>query len=212
MKKALLFINGDPPDKLPPLRSYDLVACTDGALEPLVKLGITAEDLDFISGDFDSHFLEKDSEFYSKHIYTPNQEHTDFYKALELLEERGVKSVEVYGGSGGEMDHFLGNLSVALRFKLRMEIRFFDRYSTYYFLENTSVLNEVEGRMISLYPYPKAENVRTRGLNWELFGEDLELSKRIGTRNFALSKEVKISFSKGNLLVFIGEFYPLSQK
>jgi thiamine pyrophosphokinase len=45
----------------------------------------------------------------------------------------------------------------------------------------------------------------TDGLNWELKNEDLEITKRIGTRNFATKSTVKISYSDGDLLVFIGQ-------
>ena len=59
--------------------------------------------------------------------------------------------------------------------------------------------------MISLLPFPKVENLVTYGLNWELKNEDLEITKRIGTRNFANKNTVKISYEKGDLLIFIGK-------
>ena len=66
-------------------------------------------------------------------------------------------------------------------------------------------INNVEGKMVSLLPFPKVENLVTDGLNWELKNEDLEIIKRIGTRNFATKSHVKISYSDGDLLVFIGQ-------
>ena len=58
----------------------------------------------------------------------------DFQKALDILKNHGVQKVDVYGGSGGEQDHFLGNLHVAFLFKNEMEITFFDEFSRYFFI------------------------------------------------------------------------------
>jgi thiamine pyrophosphokinase len=86
-----------------------------------------------------------------------------------------------------------------------MEITFYDEFSSYFFIPKDFEINNVEGKMVSLLPFPKVENLVTDGLNWELKNEDLEITKRIGTRNFATKSTVKISYSDGDLLVFIGQ-------
>ena len=207
--KALLFINGTPPNNFPELENYDLIVCTDGALHYLKDKNFPLEKLDIVSGDFDSHdhdeemlafALEKNIEV----IITPDQDYTDFHKLLEILKERGILKVDVYGGSGGEQDHFLGNLHVAFVFKNDLEITFFDEYSRYFFIKNNFEIKNVKRKMISLLPFPKAENITTKGLNWELDHQDLEITKRIGTRNFAKENTLEISYEKGDLLIFIG--------
>ena len=210
--KALLFINGIPPKNLPETEGYSLIAVTDGAFHYLKEKNFPLEKLDFISGDFDSHsgkdeiiqFVQNDK---FEIIYTPDQDKTDFQKSLEIIKEKGYKEVHIYGGSGGEMDHFLGNLTVAFQFKEELKITFFDDESTYFFSTSSLVLNNCLGKMISLYPFPKAENVITKGLNWELENSTLELTQKIGTRNFAVSDEVTIEFGSGDLIVFIGKKY-----
>ena len=205
--KALLFINGTPPKSFPSLEGYGLIACTDGAYHYLKQLGFPADKLDFISGDFDSHSGVDEKIYGEKFIFTPDQDKTDFEKALEILVEKGIKNLDVYGGSGGEMDHFLGNLTVAFSFKDKMEIRFYDEFSTYYFIPKNFVLENVSGRMISLYPFPKAENVVTKGLNWEIDNVTLEMHKGLWARNFAAKETVEINYSSGDLLFFVGENY-----
>lgn len=205
--KALLFINGIPPKILPETEGYSLIAVTDGAFHYLKEKNFPLEKLDFISGDFDSHSGKDDSVYTDKFIYTPDQNKTDFQKSLEIIIEKGYKKVHIYGGSGGEMDHFLGNLTVAFQFKEELKITFFDDESTYFFSTSSLVLNNCLGKMISLYPFPKAENVSTKGLNWELENSTLELTQKIGTRNFAVSDEVTIEFGSGDLIVFIGKKY-----
>ena len=205
MKTALLFINGTPPKNLPNTEGYTIIACTDGAFHYLKEKNFSLEKLDFISGDFDSHSGIDENIYHEKFIFTPDQNFTDFQKALDILKNKDVKKVDVYGGSGGEQDHFLGNLHVAFLFKDLMEITFYDEFSSYFFIPKDFEINNVEGKMVSLLPFPKVENLVTDGLNWELKNEDLEITKRIGTRNFATKSTVKISYSDGDLLVFIGQ-------
>lgn len=206
--KALLFINGESPKTIPNLSDYDLIACTDGAFHYLKQLKFPLDKLDFISGDFDS-FTEsfdsaQDDKSYSFEIIeTPDQNKTDFHKALELILEKGFKNVDVYGGSGGEQDHFLGNLSVAFFFKNKVNLQFFDDYSSYYFIPKKIIISDVKGKMISLMPFPIAKNIETKGLKWPLYKEDLILGERIGTRNIAENKDVAIKYKEGDLLIFV---------
>lgn len=201
--KALLFINGIPPNFLPELSTYHLIACTDGAFHYLKKMNFPLEKLTFISGDFDSFPGKDESLSADKFIHTPDQNKTDFQKALELLIKRGVKKVDIYGGSGGEMDHFLGNLTVAFMFKDQLELTFIDASSKYYFIPKNFSLDNIKGKMISLFPFPVAENIKTKGLEWPLDNEGLDIKHRIGTRNRASEDKIDITYGKGDLLIFI---------
>ncbi|AQX08187.1 thiamine diphosphokinase [Elizabethkingia ursingii] len=202
--KALLFINGEPPKNIPEIKDYDLIACTDGAFHYLREKNFPLDLLDFISGDFDS-YEESEKIVSEKLIHTPDQNKTDFHKALEIIIEKGFYEVDVYGGSGGEQDHYLGNLTVAYLFRNKMEITFYDEYSKYFFIPNEFEAQNVLGKIISLVPYPIAENVVTIGLNWPLFGEELSMTGRIGTRNFAVEDTFTCSYSNGAILLFIGK-------
>lgn len=205
MCKTLLFINGDAPKSFPNLEDYSLIACTDGAFHYLKNQNFPLEKLDFISGDFDSHSGVDENVYEDKFIYTPDQEKTDFHKALEIIAEKGFKNVDVFGGSGGEQDHFLGNLTVAYSFKDHLNIKFYDEFSEYFFIPKTFVLKGVKNKLISLYPFPTAEKVTTKGLNWALNDGNLSITSRIGTRNFAIEDEIYIDYEKGELLVFVGK-------
>jgi thiamine pyrophosphokinase len=205
--KALLFINGDPPKTFPNPEEYGLIACTDGAFHYLKNLNFPLDQLDFISGDFDSHSGSDENVYEEKFIYTPDQDKTDFHKALEIIVEKGFITVDVLGGSGGEQDHFLGNLTVAFGFKDQLNIKFYDEFSEYYFVPKSFIITDVNGKMISLYPFPSVENITTKGLNWSLIKGNLSITSRIGTRNFAVENKVSIEYEKGDLLVFIGRNY-----
>lgn len=205
--KALLFINGDAPKSLPNPDKYNLIACTDGAFHYLKKLNFPLQKLDFISGDFDSHSGSDENIYQDKFIYTPDQNKTDFHKALEIILEKGITDVDVFGGSGGEQDHFLGNLTVAFGFKDQLNIKFYDEFSEYYFIPKKLTIKNVKDKMISLYPFPHVENITTTGLNWPLANGNLSITSSIGTRNFAVEDEISIEYQKGDLLIFIGKNY-----
>ena len=205
--KVLLFINGDAPKMLPDAGQYELIACTDGAFHYLKNMGFPLEKLDFISGDFDSHSGSDENIYHKKFIHTPDQDKTDFHKALDLILEQGFSTVDVFGGSGGEQDHFLGNLTVAYTFKDKMNLKFYDEFSEYYFIPPSFSVKGVNNKMISLYPFPYVENITTKGVNWPLTNGSLSITSRIGTRNFAVEDEVSIEYEKGDLLIFIGNKY-----
>lgn len=202
--KALLFINGDAPQLFPNLDQYGLIACTDGAFHYLKRLGFPLDRLDFISGDFDSHEGSDENVYQEKFILTLDQDKTDFHKALELILEREFLTIDVLGGSGGEQDHFLGNLTVAYTFKDQLNIKFYDAFSEYYFVPKNFRLKGVKNRMISLYPFPSVQHITTKGLNWPLTHESLSITSRIGTRNFAVEEELSIEYESGDLLLFVG--------
>ncbi|PKF74345.1 thiamine diphosphokinase [Chryseobacterium sp. PMSZPI] len=205
--KVLLFINGDAPKSFPNLENYGLIACTDGAFHYLKRMNFPLDKLDFISGDFDSHSGSDENIYEERFIHTPDQNNTDFHKALDIIVEKGFEKIDVFGGSGGEQDHFLGNLTVAYAFKDKMDLKFYDEFSTYYFIPKNFMIEGVKDKMISLYPFPFVENVTTKGLNWPLTHGSLNITSRIGTRNFAVEDEVSIEYEKGDLLIFIGKNY-----
>lgn len=201
-KKALLFLNGEPPIHLPNMEAYDLVACTDGSWNYLRNKGVSCDEIDILSGDFDS---VSHQDFYfpqQKIIPTLNQDKTDFHKGVEILVLEGVDVLDVYGASGREQDHYLGNLHTALLFQKEVEIVFYDEFCKYFFAKKNTKIVAGKGSTISLMPFPIAQNVTTKGLRWSLCNETLDITKRVGTRNIAEKNEVEISFTQGNLLVF----------
>lgn len=197
MKSALLILNGSTPKNLPNSADFDIICAVDGAYNHLIEMNVVP---DIITGDFDSllevpHSIEC--------INTPDQDFTDFEKALQVLFEREIVHVSIYGGSGNESDHFLGNLSVALAWKEKMNIKFFDEFGSFYFIPNRFEISNVASKIVSLIPFPEALDITTSGLEFPLQQETLLFGNRIGTRNRAISNNISINFKKGNLLIFI---------
>lgn len=196
-KKVFLLIDGERPNKIPDLSGYDLVCATDGAYRFLLENQIEPH---FISGDFDS--LEALPENIET-IETPDQNFTDFEKVLKILKKKGYENIDVYGASGKEQDHFLGNLHTAMEWKDSLNLIFFDNHG-YYFLADAFVeVKACLGKTISLIPFPEAHGITTRGLKYGLENESLVFGKRIGTRNLAIENTVSVTFKSGYLFVFV---------
>lgn len=192
-------LNGEPPNEIPDLTPYSMVCATDGAYRYLKEHAIVP---DFISGDFDS--LDTLPE-HVEVIATPNQDLTDFDKILQLLFDKGFSDIHVYGASGKEQDHFLGNLHTAIQWKSKLSLTFFDNYGTYILTDKNTTLSQVKGKTVSLIPFPEATGIMTKGLQYPLSGESLTFGQRIGTRNVATDDDITISFETGHLFVFINE-------
>jgi Thiamine pyrophosphokinase len=87
MSRALLFVNGEPPKKLPThLANYHYIACTDGAYHSY--LSESAIEPDFIIGDLDSINPKMTVPDKTQIIHTPDQSKPDFEKALLFLNSK----------------------------------------------------------------------------------------------------------------------------
>ena len=198
-KKVFLLLNGEKPNKLPNMAAYDLVCATDGAYQYLKEQEISP---DFISGDLDSlESFPKDIEI----IQTPDQNFTDFDKILQILVQKGYLCVDVFGASGKEQDHFLGNLNTAMQWKEKLRITFYDNYGYYFLADKINSIKDCKNKTISLIPFPTATEISTIGLQYTLLKEDLTFGKRIGTRNKAIKNTIEISFKTGDLFIFIND-------
>lgn len=195
--KVFLLLNGEAPKTLPDLSEYNLICATDGAYKFLKEKNISP---DFISGDFDSlDDIPNDIEV----IETPNQDFTDFDKILQILFDKGYTTIDVFGASGKEQDHFLGNLHTAIQWKEKLNLTFFDNNSRYFLADKNTEISDCKNKIVSLIPFPKATNIITKGLQYPLKNETLTFGKRIGTRNKAIENQINIAFKNGELFIFI---------
>lgn len=169
-----------------------MIYCTDGAYDRIKFLNIDA-----VIGDMDS-IKDKNVRL----IEMPDQNYTDFEKALQYLSVYCHK-LDVYGASGKEMDHFLGNLSVAKKYKDEMQLRFLEHEYYYFLADKGTLIDTKKGKTISILPFPKVESITTEGLEYELKEATLELGSLISIRNRAIKDKVKIQYKHGCALLFV---------
>jgi thiamine pyrophosphokinase len=194
-----LFLNGQPPQaaNLPDLSKYSKIYCADGAYNYLQRLGIKP---DYICGDFDSIESESPS---AKRLHLPDQNFSDFEKTLALIEKTEVsKNVDVFGASGKEMDHFLGNLSVAKSFLGKLKLTFYDEFQSYFLSSESCSFSATRGKTISILPFPKAEGITLSGLKYSAENATFELGSALGIRNAAAEETVSIKLNSGCVAIF----------
>ncbi|AWU43979.1 thiamine diphosphokinase [Blattabacterium sp. (Cryptocercus kyebangensis)] len=199
-----LFLNGDPPNIFfKKYFFYKKIFAVDGAFYYLKKMGVQ---VDSISGDFDSllkkDILGKKNKFFEI-FETKDQNYSDFDKALRIIYSKGFLNINVWGASGSEQDHFLGNLSTALKYKKKLSIIFHDNYHYYFFSDKKIFFYQKKNKKVSLFPFPKVEGLLTHGLKYPINDGLLKIGKRIGIRNVATEPQIEISYKKGELLIFV---------
>ncbi len=202
-KKALLFVNGEPPNTLPTdTACYDIIACTDGAYSSyLSDSGIP---MNYIIGDLDSLEQTKQSiPQQTQVIITPDQNKTDFEKAILFLADKGIAEFDIYGASGRATDHFLGNLSVAMRYYKQYKFTFYDNYGYFFFANPYQVISHANNKTISLIALSVVDSLTLTGFKYPLINETLSLGGLASLRNEAIEDKVTISFKNGDLLVLI---------
>lgn len=197
--KVGLFLNGEIPNNI--RTNYEKIFITDGAFNYIKNINILP---DFIIGDLDS--IDKKNNFLIKNsiiINKPNQNITDFEKALKFIINNKFLNIDIWGASGKENDHFLGNLSVALKFNKKLSLIFYDKYHIYFFAKKKNILYGMKNKIISLFPFPYVQGIITKGLKYSLNNQSLKIGKNIGIRNFAINDIIEINYQKGVLIIFI---------
>lgn len=206
--KALLFVNGEPPRHYPnDIDSYSYIACTDGAFHSYLFDSQIVPD--FIIGDLDSWDKNKPTPKQIQIIHTPDQNKTDFEKAILFLISKGIEEFVVYGASGRSSDHFLGNLSVAMQYYHQYKIIFYDNYCHFFFAQHHQLISNVKNHIISLMPLSKVTNLNITGFEYPLIEQTLMLGGLTSLRNKAIADSVEISFKNGDLVVFIEDLHCL---
>ncbi|AXH33429.1 thiamine diphosphokinase [Francisella opportunistica] len=204
MSEAILFLNGKIDlsfcEKYIQENFKNLdVFCADGAYQKVKKSTQLNSKIKKVIGDFDSFSIVESDLF----LIDTDQYSTDFEKSLNYLISLGFSKVFVFGASEGEMDHFLCNISTAKKHKQKIDIEFIDIYSRYFFISKNFVVTGVNGKMFSVMPFGYAENIYYNGLRYPLSGESLSIDTSTGARNYAIQDKVEISYSSGDILLFI---------
>ncbi len=173
------------------------VYCTDGAFNILSELGIRPEK---VLGDMDS--IDDNLRYAVQSVILPNQDYTDFEKAIIYL-KHSYKSLKIYGASGGETDHFLGNLSVAKKYCDAIDLQFHDPLQYYFFAKKKTKLNDIKDKNISIIPFPMMKSVSSSGLKYPLLNQNLFLGGAISVRNLAIRDKVTITYEEGSGVIVV---------
>lgn len=204
-KTVQLFLNGQlPTQKTIISKYYDYIACTDGSYHSVYEQYQIIPD--FIIGDFDSLNMDELSSHKNTIdlIHTPDQNKTDFEKSLLYLSRHlDCVNFDIYGATGKEIDHFLGNIAIAKQYASSLNLYFYDDHSEFYFLTSPFKIDGCFHKTISFLPFDSATNLTVDGLLYPLESVDLHFPQQMSLRNKATKPTIKGQFQSGNLLVVI---------
>jgi len=182
------------------------ILAADGAGLYLLKNDIEPN---FVIGDLDSFLKDDISNLFPKDklVCLPDQETNDFEKTLDFARRKNYQDLIVFGIHGGEYEHSLNNWSVLSKYSDIMNIVIYDFGRYGFCISRNFKLKTSINETISLIPKGFAK-ITTEGLKWNLTNEILALGVREGARNIAISDEITIDITDGELFVFIDSRFP----
>lgn len=138
----------------------------------------------------------------SRIVFIPDQDRTDFAKAIDYAKTLSAERVMVLGAAGGMFDHVINNLNLIVQHRCFFytppliglvmsegETRFF----------NLELHNK-----ISIFGLPEAL-VSSRGLKWELDMSHLCFPGANSSLNRTIATEVELTVHRGTALILIYE-------
>jgi len=202
-KRALILANGEPPKKshlLELLKNCQLFVCADGGANTAAKMGLKP---DAIVGDMDSIHAKTLARFPRIPRHEDFDEHsTDLEKAIAWTIKQRCEHIVVVGAAGKRLDHTIGNLGVLPKFSPDAIITLIDDMGEMVYVGREHRFEAPLHTVVSLLPLSRCEGVTTKGLEYALENEALELGVREGTSNVVVANPVIITVKKGNLLLY----------
>ncbi len=180
----------------------DLIIAADGGLKHLDAFGIKP---DIIIGDFDSFgaIPEGDNVIRLK----PEKDVTDLHAAVETGLAKGCNCFEIYGATGGRLDHTLANiqLAVSLADKGISNIICGIGFSILALKNGKICFDNDEKGYISVFAHSdECKGVSIKGLKYELENATLKNNFALGVSNEFIGKESTISVENGTLVIVYG--------
>lgn len=201
----MVFVGGDITAAPPPDPDAFVVGC-DGGYDHALAGG---HRVDLLIGDLDSVSaagIANAEEAAEIERHPEAKDATDFELAIDACRERGISTIDVYGGEGGRIDHFLGVATSLTRDRWTdTTVRWHTSTMTVIpMVGPTSVMIDAPtSGTVSLIAMTDAMGITTTGLAWKLVEDRLERGASRGISNVATESSISISLTEGVLLVTV---------
>jgi len=165
-KNVSVILNGQMPTDdtiINQITNSDYIIAVDGSANKLFDLKIVP---DVIIGDLDSlqNIKNKDIEL----VKTPNQNKTDFRKTLEWCIEKNILNISIFGISGENEDHFLGNYYTLSDFGEKISWKAFTDFSVISPCMGNKKFESFKGQKVSLFCMKGSSTVNSENLEYPL--------------------------------------------
>jgi thiamine pyrophosphokinase len=205
-ENIIIILGGTPPSASllnATLKEADLIIAADSGIKPLWAIGQWPH---ILTGDFDSITLPDSPPPSCQIIHAPEQDASDFQKALRHLPDTTeVKQLTILGGTGSRSDHFLTNLLISADLPEGMPLLYrSDSEDIYRITSKCSFAQSISLQTtVSLVPLTQCESVNANGLKWSLSGATMGIGHQLGQSNVATDDPVTVSVEKGCLFLII---------
>ncbi len=201
---VLIICGGEPPSKElleTEIKSADLTIGADSGGDIIFAAGFKP---DIVIGDLDSFDAGGHADVEVLRI--SEQETNDLEKSLNYALQKGAKNCIVMGILGRRIDHTFKNLSVLAQFSDKFErLVFRDDYGDTFLIKSPFEMGIEVGTVVSFIPLSgKITGITTRGVEYPLTNEMLQVGVRDGTSNVATEPVIRATFGAGDMILFIG--------
>ncbi|MFQ9516108.1 MAG: thiamine diphosphokinase [Eubacterium sp.] len=177
----------------------EYVIAADGGLETLNQLAIVP---DLIVGDFDSlGYVPKGNNVIR---YKVEKDDTDMMLAVKKAMEMGFCTIEIFGGTGGRVDHTIANIQTMLYASQKgVAITMTAKAQTYYVITNERITLESRpsGNLSVFAIGGDAWNVNVKGAKYVAAGLNLTPDNPTAVSNSYIGSDVTISVERGSVLI-----------
>jgi thiamine pyrophosphokinase len=183
----------------PPPAPGDFVIAADGGYDYALSCGIKPN---LLIGDFDS--ISEVPEFAHTITLPKIKNDTDMSAALEEGYKKGYRTFNIYGGTGGRIDHTLANIQSIADIAQRGGRGFlFEKNSVITVIHNSQIEFGAEAAgFVSAFAYGRiAEGVTETGLKYSLSEAVLRNTYPLGVSNEFCGKPSRISVKNGTLII-----------
>lgn len=174
---------------------------------------------DFITGDFDS-ITEETSNYFSnssiQRIHTPDQNFTDFTKAIHVIEPmmhaKSINDIIVFHDTSGRLDHIMANIQTLFRANPALNVYLLGGDSMTWLLRagvhTIHIPKELvdDSRWCALIPIGGKAVVTSSGLKWDLNQTTLEFGNGIVSTSNTYSCDTVQIENTNNILWSMGVF------
>lgn len=174
----------------------DYVISTDGGYNKCSYSDLVVGDMDSVLGDITV----------PKAVFDKDKDLTDGEIAVDVMIEKGVDKVNLYGLNGGRLDHILCNINLMAKLvRNRIKCVCHCNDFTGYFVNNEAHIKVPIGSTISLSQYSDNLHIISyTGVKWELNDFILDKTSSRCMSNMAISNDIYLCV-KGEVLVIVNK-------
>ncbi len=198
---VIILADGDFPShliSLGKLQDAQTIICCDGAVNYLENIGMEPH---YILGDLDSIDVNLKNKYSDRIIELPEQDENDLRKAIQWVDNGGIKEAVILGATGKRDDHTLANIFTLLQYPAQLELTIYTNHGIFSVVDNKKAFESFTGQQISLFATDKSIEITSNNLKYNMISTALT-SLYIGSLNESISDSFTLTISHGKILVY----------